>query len=100
MRLHSGILAATAGTPAVVIDYDPKTKAFANQTGQSAWSVDVDELESGAATPRLVEAIRDTAAHLDGRRAALAAATEPLRVEAGRTARLAVQLASGSTRAS
>ncbi len=39
MRLHSGILAATAGTPAVVIDYDPKTRAFAAQTGQSAWAV-------------------------------------------------------------
>ncbi len=35
MRLHSGILAATAGTPAVIIDYDPKTRAFAAQTGQT-----------------------------------------------------------------
>ena len=39
MRLHAGILAAAAGTPAVVLDYDPKTRAFAAQTGQSAWAV-------------------------------------------------------------
>ena len=45
MRLHSGILAATAGTPAVVLDYDPKTKAFATQTGQLPWVVSIDRLE-------------------------------------------------------
>jgi len=115
MRLHSGILAATAGTPAVVIDYDPKTKAFADQTGQSRWAVSVDRLEEagaldvavsqtaardaavggavGAADP-LYDAIAETMAHLPARRAALARAVAPLRAEAGRTAGLAVQLAS------
>ena len=95
MRLHSGILAATAGTPAVIIDYDPKTRAFAAQTGQSRWSVSVDDLEGAGAhgIATLVEAIMETAANLPARRAALARAVAPLRAEAGRTARLAVQLA-------
>lgn len=94
MRLHSGILAATAGVPAVTIDYDPKTRAFAAQTRQLPWAVSVDALEGqdlGAAP--LVRAIMDTASNLEGRRAALARAVAPLRVEAGRTAALAVQLA-------
>lgn len=109
MRLHSGILAATAGTPAVVVDYDPKTRAFADQTGQSAWAVAVDTLEaplSGAeagspagAPPAgpdiLYQAIVDTAANTSARRAALARAVAPLRADAGRTAALAVQLARG-----
>ncbi len=102
MRLHSGILAATAGAPAVVIDYDPKTKAFAAQTQQSTWAVDIDELECGgahsaAAEVSLVQAILDTIAHVDLRRAALRRAVIPLRQGAGRTARLAVQLAASGT---
>ena len=95
MRLHAGILAARAGTPVVVLDYDPKTRAFAEQTGQSRWAVPVDELET--ATPESVEklvwAITDTLSDLPARRAALARAVMPLRAEAGRTAGLAVQLA-------
>ena len=105
MRLHSGILAAVVGTPAVVIDYDPKTRAFATQTGQTPWVVGVDDLEGPAAgapppAPRgsaaLLEAIIATAGDRPARRAALARAVAPLRAEAGRTAGLAVQLASGS----
>lgn len=107
MRLHSGILAAVAGTPAVVLDYDPKTRAFAVQTRQSAWAVSVDELEQelcagGEAAPpasaraphsALVEAVTATLQDLPARRAALARAVLPLRADAGRTAALAVQLA-------
>jgi len=105
MRLHSGILAATAGAPAVTIDYDPKTRAFAAQTRQLPWAVSVDALEdrergTGTGSPAaadgvasLVWAITDTAFNLEARRAALARAVAPLRAEAGRTARLAVQLA-------
>lgn len=124
MRLHSGILAATAGTPAVVIDYDPKTKAFAEQTGQSRWAVSVDDLEQEgtsevaasevvasqnaardvppgryrAPADPLYEAITSTIGDLPARRAALARAVAPLRAEAGRTAGLAVQLASSGRR--
>lgn len=95
MRLHSGILAASAGTPAVIIDYDPKTGAFAAQTKQSQWAVDVNDLEAKTGREALVAAVAGTLADLPGRRQALAAAVAPLRAEAGRTARLAVQLASG-----
>ena len=103
MRLHGGILAATAGSPAVVIDYDPKTMAFAASTGQSAWTVSVDHLENGgvrsdAAEASLVHAILDTLSHLDHRRAALRRAVTPFREDAGRTARLAVQLAASGPR--
>lgn len=33
MRLHAGILAATVGVPCLMITYDPKVTAFANQVG-------------------------------------------------------------------
>ena len=107
MRLHSGILAATAGTPSVIVDYDPKTRSFAEQTGQCWWAVRVDDLERpgiaespGPGAGDLYEAIADTMDHLSARRAALARAVAPLRSGAGRTAGLAVQLAtSGSVRA-
>lgn len=92
MRLHAGILAATAGAPVVVLDYDPKTRAFARQTGQEAWAVPVDDLEGGGAEV-LYGAIIDSVANSGARRAALARAIAPLRAEAGRTAGLAVQLA-------
>lgn len=99
MRLHSGILAATAGTPAVVVDYDPKTSAFAAQTGQAGWAVSVDDLEGRRGGERLFEAVMQTATALPERRAWLARAVGPLRADAGRTARLAVQLAcTGSVR--
>jgi len=91
MRLHSGILAAAAGSPAVIIDYDPKTRAFANQTGQGEWTVTVDDLESGSDS--IAEAIDASLADLPARRKALGRTVSPLRDEAGRTAALAAQLA-------
>ena len=117
MRLHSGILAATAGTPAVVLDYDPKTRAFAEQTGQLPWAVAIDHLEGPVASAiapeshvpvgphpvpfggvrALIAAAEDSLAHIDARRTALARAVAPLRDEAGRTGMLAVQLASTGT---
>jgi polysaccharide pyruvyl transferase CsaB len=100
MRLHSGILAATAGAPAVTLDYDPKTRAFAAQTKQSQWAVSVDRLETGGppAVGTLVEAIADTVSNIAARRAASARAVASLRADCGRTARLAVQLAEVGTR--
>lgn len=102
MRLHAGILAARAGAPVVVLDYDPKTRAFARQTGQSRWAVPVDELEQSAGeavspgVARLTSAIMQTVDDLEARRAALARAVLPLRTGAGRTAGLAVQLAANA----
>ena len=93
MRLHSGILAAAAGTPAAAIDYDPKVRAFLRQTGQEAWSVTADDLESMRGQTALEEAMLATARDLSCRRADLARRVRPLQAEAGRTAALAVQLA-------
>jgi polysaccharide pyruvyl transferase CsaB len=95
MRLHGGILSATGGAPAVTLDYDPKTRAFAAQTKQCRWAVGVDLLEEPGSLGKaaLMEAIMDTASQTEARRAALARAVAPLRAECARTAGLAVQLA-------
>lgn len=95
MRLHSGILAAAAGTPAVAVVYDPKVAAFAAQTGQGPWSVSVDALEDAGGATRLEAALEETIALLPQRRATLARRVSGLQAEAGRTAQLAVQLAAG-----
>lgn len=97
MRLHSGILSAAAGTPAVALVYDPKVAAFAAQTGQERWAVTLAVLESNRGPVALEIALRDTLEHLDERRAALERRVAPLRLEAGRTAALAVQLAAGGS---
>jgi len=93
MRLHSGILAAGAGTPAAAIDYDPKVRAFLRQTGQEAWAVTADELESAHGQEALEGALFATARDLPRRRAALERKVRPLQAEASRTAAMAVQLA-------
>lgn len=93
MRLHSGILAAAAGTPAAAIDYDPKVRAFLRQTGQEPWAVTADELESPEGEAALEAALLATARDLPGRRADLARRVRPLQAEAGRTAALAMQVA-------
>jgi len=93
MRLHSGILAAAAGTPAAAIDYDPKVRAFLRQTGQEPWAVTADELESEHGQAALEAALFATVRDLPGRRTDLARKVRPLQAEAGRTAVLAVQLA-------
>ena len=93
MRLHAGILAAAAGTPAVVIDYDPKVRAFAAQTGQTAFAVTADDLETPAGGERLLAAALATARDLDARRRDLRRRVASLKAEAGQTAALAVQVA-------
>jgi len=98
MRLHSGILSAAAGTPAVVLDYDPKTDAFAQQTRQTQWAVSVDDLETAAGAGALLAAILGSVEDLPRRRRLLEQAVAPLRAEAGHTAQLAVQLAASATR--
>jgi polysaccharide pyruvyl transferase WcaK-like protein len=98
MRLHGGILAATGGSPAAVIDYDPKVRSFSRQTGQEPWTVHVDELETAAGRERLAAVALDTARDAVRRRAALARRVAWLRHDAGNPAQLAVQLASQERR--
>lgn len=93
MRLHSGILAAAAGTPAVCVAYDPKVAAFAALTGQAEWSVDVEALADAGGPALLESALESTISGRVARRAGLARRVAPLRADAGRTAQLAVQLA-------
>jgi len=93
MRLHAGILAAVAGTPAVAVDYDPKVRAFARLTGQELWAVTVADLEGPGGADRLREVLNDTLDRHSERRARLERAVAPLRAAAAGTARLAVQVA-------
>ncbi|OPZ76789.1 MAG: colanic acid biosynthesis protein [Actinobacteria bacterium ADurb.Bin444] len=93
MRLHSGILAAAAGTPAAAIAYDPKVSSFARQTGQGEYVVTADELETEAGGRRLESLLRESVTHNALRRRRLERAVAPLREAAGRTAQLAVDLA-------
>jgi polysaccharide pyruvyl transferase CsaB len=93
MRLHAGILSAAAGTPAVALDYDPKVRAFARQTRQEAYSVTIDRMERTGGVRALEDAMMATLRRAEDRRSRLARLVLPLRREAGRTARLAVQLA-------
>jgi polysaccharide pyruvyl transferase CsaB len=99
MRLHAGILSAVGGAPAAVVDYDPKVRAFARQTGQEDWAVPVDELETPAGAARLTKATRDTTAQAGRRCRLLARHVSRLREDAGLPARLAVQLAEAAGRA-
>jgi polysaccharide pyruvyl transferase CsaB len=98
MRLHAGILSAVGGAPAAVIDYDPKVRAFARQTGQEAWTVSVQDLETAEGARRLRAAALETTRRAGERCRLLAARVSRLRVEAGRPARLAVQIAEASAR--
>ncbi|GAB4246099.1 MAG: polysaccharide pyruvyl transferase CsaB [Thermoleophilia bacterium] len=93
MRLHAGILAAAAGTPAVSIAYDPKVTAFARQTGQEAELVDVDDLEAPGGARRLQAACRDTLTVLDTRRSRLERKVAGLRRETCLPAALAASIA-------
>lgn len=93
MRLHAGILSASAGTPAVIVDYDPKVRAFAQQTGQEASTITIDELEQPGAAAALEELLRRALAESSPRRRSLERLVRPLRQGGSATARLAVQVA-------
>jgi polysaccharide pyruvyl transferase CsaB len=77
MRLHAGILAATAGIPCCMVSYDPKVTAFANQIGAPA-PLHVEGLEEG----RLIHAVQEFLREKDQRTASLLAAREKLRRDA------------------
>lgn len=93
VRLHAGILAATAGTPTVAVVYDPKVDSFARQTRQERFLITVDQLESEEGPRRLAALLDETIRKHDQRRAELLCTVGPLRLETASTARLAVDLA-------
>jgi len=84
MRLHSLIFAASAGVPAVAIDYDPKVRAVAEQTG-NVYVVPVD-----AGPEEIVRAVLDAWAHRDELRSELARRVPDLKRQAREAARLAL----------
>ncbi len=72
MRLHSLIFAASAGVPAVAIDYDPKVRALAERVGNSH-VVSVD-----APPEELAQVVMDAWERRDQTRAELASRTADL----------------------
>ena len=84
MRLHSLIFAASAGVPAVAIDYDPKVRAMAERTS-NAHVVSVD-----APPEELIQAVLDAWRQRDEIRAELALGAADLRGQAREAARLAL----------
>ena len=66
-RMHAGILALSAGTPVLAIDYEDKARRLFGQLGVPDWSVDIE-----SASPGLLCRTWDTfASEVDARRAAL-----------------------------
>jgi colanic acid/amylovoran biosynthesis protein len=66
-RMHAGILALSAGTPVLAIDYEDKARRLFGQLGVPDWSVDIE-----SASPSLLCQAWDTfASGVDARRAAL-----------------------------
>ena len=66
-RMHAGILALSAGTPVLAIDYEDKARRLFGQLGVPDWSVDIE-----SAGPSLLCRTWDTfASEVDTRRDAL-----------------------------
>lgn len=66
-RLHSAILGMVAGTPAVAIEYLPKTSEIMDMVTRDPSWVPIDDVGGG----RLLRAVQDAHAHVDERRAEL-----------------------------
>lgn len=84
MRLHSLVFAASAGVPAVAIDYDPKVRAMAQRIG-NAYVVSVD-----APPEELARVVLDAWRRRDEIRAALSSQVPDLRRQAREAAELAL----------
>lgn len=84
MRLHSLIFAASAGVPAVAIDYDPKVRAMAERTG-SMFMVSVD-----APPEEIIQVVLDAWEQRDKVRAELARRVPDLKGQAHEAASLAL----------
>ena len=83
-RMHAGILALSAGTPVLAIDYEDKARRLFGQLGVPDWSVDIE-----SASPSLLCRTWETfASGVDARRAALLRAVTALAKDARTTAGL------------
>jgi colanic acid/amylovoran biosynthesis protein len=94
-RMHAGILALSAGTPVLAIDYEDKARRLFGQLGVPDWSVDIE-----SSSPSLLCQTWDTfASGVDARRAALFEAVAAKAKDARTTAGLLRSAIAGGPRA-
>jgi polysaccharide pyruvyl transferase WcaK-like protein len=74
LKLHSTVLATAVGTPAVMIEYQPKCADFQESVGRAEWSVKTDVLTAD----RLVEMLDQLAASRDLQSAQITSAVDKL----------------------
>lgn len=53
-RLHSNIFALTAGTPAVMLQYQYKTRGVVEMMGLEDWVIDINEVNESNLSEKLV----------------------------------------------
>jgi polysaccharide pyruvyl transferase WcaK-like protein len=87
MRLHSLILAAIAGVPAVAIDYHSKVKNFAESIGTLDWLVEITD-----SSPQSVERLVNRALSGEYPVAEVRARVNELRESAKNNPRIAAML--------
>lgn len=95
MRLHSLVLAAIMGVPAVAIDYHSKVRNFADATGTLGWLVEISDSDLAS-----IEKIVSSALSGEYPAAKVAARVNVLRESARENARVAAMLLQERKRAS
>ena len=84
-RLHSAIFAMVAGTPALAIEYLPKTSEIIGQVVGKTWSIPIENVGQGRLVEKAVQLREDLPAFRD----VLAERIPQLRAQAASNARLA-----------
>jgi colanic acid/amylovoran biosynthesis protein len=87
-RLHSAIFGMVAGTPAVAVEYLPKTSEIMRMAAGEEWSIPIEAVDDG----RLLARVRALHARLPEVRAQVAANVADLRTRALANARLVREL--------
>jgi colanic acid/amylovoran biosynthesis protein len=87
-RLHSAIFAMVAGTPAVAIEYLPKTGEIMGMAAGEGWSIPIEAVDGG----RLLAKARELQSRLPEVRETVAANVPELRTRATANARLVGEL--------